>query len=132
MSLATPIPTSEGERLKRRAQTLISERRKVFVRRGRRALLLRLLAVGNASADDVRAVVELPPGLSPKLFGAVPIALIQAGAIRADGFRRTARREGHARPVQVWILADRDAAIAWLENNPDSHLGDGSQPSLFD
>src|SRR5262249_44911802 len=119
---ALPSPAAgrlEGERLKLAAHTLLEARREVYVRRGRRALLLQLLDAGTATADDVRAVVELPPGLNPKLFGAVPRPLAKAGMIRAVGHVPTSRKEGHGRPVMRWQLADRDAALAWLGVNPD-------------
>jgi len=119
---ALPSPAAgraEGEGRKREALALLEARRAVYVRRGRRALLQRLLAVGTATADDVRGAVELPPGLNPKLFGRVPGPLADARIIRAGGFVRTARPEGHARPVLAWELADRAAAIAWLVAHPD-------------
>jgi hypothetical protein len=133
----TPSPSNtrhaEGEALKLAAHALLAARREVYVRRGRRALLLRLLAAGTATADDVRDAVELPPGINPKLFGAVPGLLAAAGIIEAVGYTRTARKEGHARPVLRWRLADRAAALAWLGANPD--LPDlepaNSQPTLF-
>src|SRR5262245_9514763 len=109
----------EGEQRKLAAHRLLEARREVFVRRGRRALLLQLLDTGSATADAVRAAVQLPPGLNPKLFGAVPGPLAVAGLIRATGFSRTARPEGHARPVTIWVLTDRLAALDWLAANPD-------------
>src|SRR5262249_45353410 len=110
-------------------------RRRVYVRRGRRALLARLLAAGTATADDVRAAVELPPGLNPTLFGTVPGQLAEAGIIRAAGFVPTARPQGHARPVQLWQLTDRTAAVAWLAAHPhlpDPSEGEPEQLTLFD
>ncbi len=103
---------TEGERRKREALSLLQSRRAVFVRRGRRALLFRLVAVGEATADVVRVSVTLPPDLNPKLFGAVPGPLAEAKIIRPAGFVRTSRPQGHARPVTVWALADRAAAPA--------------------
>ena len=82
-------------------------------------LLARLLAVGAATADDVRDAVELPDTLNPKLFGAVPGPLAEAGIIRAAGFVRTRRPEGHARPVLTWELIDAAAARFWLGAHPD-------------
>src|SRR5262249_50453441 len=113
---------------------LLESWREVYVRRGRRALLVQLLAVGTATADDVRAAVSLLVDLNPKLFGAVPGPLAKAGGIRAADFTRTARPQGHARPIQVWELADRDAALAWLAANPDLEAkpSTNQQPPLLD
>jgi hypothetical protein len=109
---------AEGERRKDAALVLLESRRECYIRQGRRALLVKLLRDGVATADDVRAAVELPPGLDPKAFGAVPKMLASAGIIRADGFVRTARAEGHARPVTRWRLVDARAAEAWLKTHP--------------
>lgn len=109
----------EGERRKAAAHRLLADHREAVVRRAQRALLWVLLKTGSATADDVRELVELPPGIGPKCFGAVPLPLARAGIIRADGYAKTCRPEGHARPVTVWILADREAAERWLRNHPD-------------
>ncbi len=122
----TPDP-NEGEARKRDALRRLEVHREVYVQRGRRALLLRLLDAGTATADDVRAAVELPAGLDPKLFGAVPGPLAVAGIIKAAGFVKTRRKAGHARPVQLWKLANHDSAISWLALHPADH-----QQTLFD
>ncbi len=112
-------PPADGQARKIDALQLLEERRELYIRRGRRALLLRLLVAGIATADDVRTVVKLPPGINPKLFGAVPGPLAEAGIIQAAGYVPTRRKEGHARPVLRWQLADRAAALAWLTCNPE-------------
>lgn len=114
-----PPKNDGGERAKAEALALLEARRDLYVLRGRRALLKALLLTGRATADDVRAAVELPDGLDPKLFGAVPGALARAGIIEADGCVITGRPEAHARPVKVWRLADYPAAHRWLAEHPD-------------
>jgi hypothetical protein len=117
---ATPtIDPTEGERRQRAALDLLAVRREALVRRGRRALLLRLLAAGAATADDVRVAVELPPGVGPRLFGAVPGKLAGDGIIQPAGYAATGRPQAHARPISVWALADRAAALDWLHDHPD-------------
>jgi hypothetical protein len=111
--------TRFGERLKADALTLVADRRAVYVRRGQRALLTALLAVGQATADDVRDALDLPPGIDPVCLGAVPLALARAGIIRRVGYSPTCRPTAHARPVSVWTLADRAAAMRWLDTHPD-------------
>jgi hypothetical protein len=112
-------PGRDGDRAKLEAHALLEARRELYVLRGRRALLGALLLAGTATADDVRASVELPDGINPKLFGAVPGALARAGIIRAAGFVNSTRAAGHARPVKVWELADYPAAHRWLAEHPD-------------
>ncbi len=123
---------ARGEARKQDALALLQARRAPCVRRGRRALLTCLLAGETATADDIREVVELPPGIDPKLFGSVPGPLVRAGIIRSDGFVKSSRPEAHARPVTVWRLSDRAKAEQWLTANPDyPDLVLGSELPLF-
>jgi hypothetical protein len=101
------------------ALALLADRRAALVRRGQRALLLRLLDASTATADDVRAAVELPPGVGPRCYGAVPLPLADADIIRHAGYTPTRRPEGHARPIAIWARADRAAALAWIAAHPD-------------
>jgi len=97
----------------------LEERRSVFVNRGRRVLLLRLLEAGTGSADDVRAAIELPADIDARCLGVVPGPLARAGIIHPAGFVKSNRPERHASYIQEWILADRDAAVRWLQDHPD-------------
>jgi len=132
---ATP-PPSEGERRKLAAHALLEARHAVFVNRGRRALLLAMLAddLSQGSADDVRDAVTLPADIDPVCLGCVPSPLVRAGIIRRAGYRPSVRAAGHARPVTVWRLIDRAAACRWLTEHPDrpdpTPEGDAG-PALF-
>jgi hypothetical protein len=131
----------EGERRKADALDLLAECREVYILRGRRALLTALLCSETATIDEARDVVDLPPGMNPKLFGVVPGLLAKSGIIRQAGFAKTSRPAGHARTVTLWELADHAAAVRWLRDHPDvpdSAQGDkpiataGQQGVLFD
>jgi hypothetical protein len=115
-SIVPPSPSSgnggDGESLKRQALDRLEARRGAHIRRGRRALLAALLRDGTATIDDARAAVPLPPTLNPKLFGAVPGPLVEAGIIAPAGFVPSQRRLAHARPVRRWRLADHTSALA--------------------
>lgn len=106
---------------------VLAELRDVLVLRGRRALLSALLAHGTATADDVRAAVDLPDGIDPVCLGAVPLPLARAGIIERAGYVPTGRPTAHARPVAVWRLVDRAGAIAWLAGHPDQPDADDDQ-----
>lgn len=108
-----------GECLKEGVLARLAGYRGAVVCRAQRALLTVLLEVGSANADDMRRLVELPPGISPKCFGSAPGPLAKAGIIRADGFCKTSRPKAHARPVTVWRLNDRSKAEQWLADHPD-------------
>lgn len=112
------FPPETGPELKAQALEVLELTREELITEARRALLTRLLADGTATIDDVRSVVECPACMNPKFFGAVPGPLAKLGLIRNRGFAKTTRKQGHARPVIVWELADRDGAAAWLTTNP--------------
>jgi hypothetical protein len=131
---------AEGERRKADALATLAKRREAVVRRAQRALLTVLLETGSATADDVRDLVDLPQGVDPKLFGAVPRPLGRAGIIRAAGVVKTCRPMAHARHITIWVLADRAAAERWLATHPEptdwtpdpaDATGDGPQRLLF-
>ncbi len=117
---------NEGEGRKQNAIATLERCREAYVTQGRRALLLALLERGEATADDVRAKVELPAGVSPKAFGAVPGQLARAGIIERAGFAKTTRPEAHARPVSLWRLRDANAARAWLSAHRTDLDGTGA------
>lgn len=120
-----------GEARKKAAHVLLEARREQYIRDARRVLLTRLLEHGTATIDDVREAVELPNGIDPKCFGAVPGQLARAGIIRRIGFATTTRAIAHARPVTVWGLADAGRAQTWLASHrslPD--LTTGAQLAL--
>jgi hypothetical protein len=103
--------------------------RDLWILRSRRALLECVLFVGHATADDLWDLIELPAGIDPRLFGAVPGALARAGLIRRVGFVPTCRPTGHSRPVAVWVIGDQAAAKRWLRDNPDPEEDKCRNPS---
>jgi hypothetical protein len=110
----------EGERRKDAAHSLLEARRDVYIRRARRALLLQLLDVGTATADDVAdRIGPTDPRIDPRWLGTVPGPLAIARIIRRQGFTTSARPSRHASIITTWELADRAAALAWLARNPD-------------
>jgi hypothetical protein len=132
------VAATEGQRLKADALALLESRRQAFVNRGRRALLAAMLTGdGTATADAVRDLVTLSPGIDAKLFGTVPHRLAYDGIIRNAGRVKTARAVAHGRYVELWRLADRAAAEAWLRSHPDLpdptevDQGDAVQAVLF-
>ena len=128
---------AEGDRLKAAALALLEARREVYIRRGRRALLAAMLTGdGTATADDVRAAVDLPADMDPRCLGTVPGRLGYDKIIRPDGRTKTTRAAAHARWLERWALIDRAAAVRWLADHPDvpdpaADQGAGSQGFLF-
>ena len=130
-----PFPAAgllDDERRKRAALDLLAARRAAIVRRARRALLTRLLDAGTATADDMRDAVQLPPGVRPVALGAAPGPLALAGIIRAAGYVTTRRALAHTRPVTLWALANRAAALEWLRAHPDLPDNTPAQRGFYD
>ncbi len=125
-----------GEQTKHDKLAMLEARRAVYVNRGRRALLGRLLVAGEATADDVIAAVHLPVDIDPRCLGAVPGPLARAGIICSTGFVKSTRPQRHASYIQAWQLTDPDEAQRWLAANPDmpdpAPEQDGHAETLFD
>jgi hypothetical protein len=102
-----PLPShdarTEGEALKLAALALLAAHREVYVRRARRALLLRLLAAGTA--DDVRGAaagrrypLNVVQQEQPGVEGVGPHH--RSSRLRSDGSQRGARPARDATPIQ--------------------------------
>lgn len=113
------LQRADGADRKLATHRMFEVRRELYILRGRRALLRRLLDNDTATADHVRDAIELPRGIDPVCLGAVPGALARGGIIERAGYAPSSRADAHHRPVSVWRLADRDGALAWLEAHPD-------------
>jgi hypothetical protein len=109
----------DGHARRDAALKLLEERRKIYLNRCRRVILLRLLNGATATMDDVHAAVGVPDGINPICLGAVPGSLARASIIEHAGSVPTKRPNAHARPLSVWRLADREAAKRWLMEHPD-------------
>lgn len=84
--------------MKAQAHALLIFKRKVYVRRGRRAAILHLLdGHDTVCADDIRAAVACPKGINPKCFGVVPTELAKLGLITKVGFKNTRRPDAPIR-----------------------------------
>lgn len=117
---------AEGESRKSAAHTRLEARRDWLIRR---ALLLRLLTAGTATADDVaERIGPGDSGIDHRWLGTVPGPLDLAGIIRRAGSTTSCRPIRHASVISTWELADRNAALTWLARHPelpDPEPGDG-------
>jgi hypothetical protein len=126
------LPDGNGlaanELAKSQALDHLRARRGIFVR-GQRALLNLLLDQDSDTIDDARDLVEVPDGINPKLFDAVPGPVVEAVRIAAAVHVRSRRRKARARPALRWLLVDVGAALDWLTDHPK--LVAPGQPTLF-
>ncbi len=123
ITLPDPSPPAnvqaEGERRRDAALAVLTATRPAVVRRLQRAAVLIALDLGVVTADDVRDVVPIPEGINPKVNGAALNTLAELGILRGRDYIRSRRPVAHARPLRVWHLADRLAALTWLAAHPE-------------
>jgi hypothetical protein len=111
----TPCGLAAGRARRDAALSALVAQRADLIRRAERSLLTILLRRGQATIDDVRPELEpLPDDCRPVWLGAVPKPLLAGGIIERVGFAMSERPESHARPVSIWRLIDRDAAVRRL------------------
>ncbi len=108
----------EGKRRRDEALARLREHRAAIIRKLQYAAIRVALETGKVCADDVRALVAIPPGMSPKVVGPAFRELVADGLLRYDSSRLSKRPAAHARTIKVWRLADSAAASAFL----NSHL----------
>ncbi len=97
---------AEGEALRDGALNRLRVHRPELIRQFTAAALRVALDSGEVCADDVRALVAIPPDISPKFVGCVFRDLADAGILRREGYQLTKRAIAHARPISRWRLAD--------------------------
>lgn len=96
---------AEGARRKDDELERLAKLRALHVLRGRRALLSAMLAHGTATADDVRAAVDLPARVNPVCLGAVAPPFGQSGNYHAGGLCADEPPDG-ARPPGVSVATE--------------------------
>jgi hypothetical protein len=114
-----------GEARRDAALAILRVHRPVVFRDLTRAAVRIALDRGELTADVLRAVVPIPPGIRPVVVGAAIRDLALAGIIRRIGYRPSARPEAHARPLAVWHLTTIAAAHAWLAAHPPLSRDEG-------
>ncbi len=97
-----------------------------IIRAAQRALIDAILVNGEASADDIRAVVVIPDGVNPSIVGTAIRLLAQDGIIVPVSTKTAQRPIAHAHLFRVWRLADRDQGNVWLASNPTPIVPDSA------
>lgn len=90
----------------------------VALLKARRAFAAALIDQGEATADDVRSVVELPALANPNLMGALARPFSGPGWVSAGGLKRSKRPEARGHWLTRWVLEDAAGLKAWLARNP--------------
>ncbi len=110
---------AKGERLRDQAFQHLQMHRPLLIRRIQREFLQHLLEHGADTSDAVRAQVEIPPGVDPRLVGAAVGRLSTAKLIVSVGRAKSRRPEAHARTLDRWSVADEMRARHWLLAHPE-------------
>jgi hypothetical protein len=86
---------------------------------------------GEASADDIRSRLTLPPDIDPTLIGPAVRQLRMAGVIKRVGRdAESSRPIAHGRPLPLWSVTTPEAAQQWrTENPPPSPVDDTTPPA---
>jgi hypothetical protein len=110
---------SEGESLRDHALNRLHVRRPALVRHMMCAFLQYLRDYGADTSDALRALIEIPSGVDPRVTGAAVRGLAKQGLILSIGRRKSRRGVAHARQLDLWAIADDATACAWLSKQPD-------------
>lgn len=87
------------------------------------------------TSDEVkRSMPKPPPSVKWLFLGSVFKNLVEHNVCRVVGHVRSAEPRNHGRHLPLWALADRAAAVAWLEAHPpvSEPPADGSLFSVSD
>lgn len=108
-----------GEAGKLLAMSLLREHRYESVLKAQRAMVGLLLRQAEGSVDDLHRVLgEIANDGDPAYWlGAALHGLRLSGVIRKTGFVETCRKVAHRRPVSMWTLTSRPAALAWFDDH---------------
>jgi hypothetical protein len=121
---------NEGRERKRKALDRHEEYRAALLLKARREFIRRGLSGKRMTTDDIRYHINIPDGVDPSFLGAVPKVFANAGIINRIGYEPSGRAEAHTRPISVWKVVQRGAALAWLACNPEPCMGEYGQGEL--
>jgi hypothetical protein len=77
-----------------------------------------LLAVGQATSENLIERADMPAGVDAMLLGAVPASLVRLGLIRAAAPSR--RRKQASGRTTTWRLVDPAKAAEWLKSRTEA------------
>lgn len=90
-----------GRDMRERQLDIFEQRDHQFLERCRALALLICKQQGQVSINDIRAIIEVPPGVHPSVLGAV----FRTKQFKRVGYTEAAHPQAHARVVRVYSLA---------------------------
>ena len=92
---------SAGRAIKQRQLDIFEQRDHEFLERCRQLAELICRDRGQVSINDIRAYIQVPPGVHPSVLGAV----FRTKQFRKVGLTEATHPQAHARVVRVYSLA---------------------------
>jgi hypothetical protein len=91
-----------GREIRDRQLDLFEHRDHHFLARCRALAVLVCKERGEVSINDIRAIIEMPPGVHPSVLGAV----FRTKQFRVVGLTEAAHKQAHARVVRIYKLEE--------------------------
>jgi hypothetical protein len=91
-----------GRAMRERQLDIFEQQDHQFLERCRTLAVLVCQQRGQASINDIRAIIEVPPGVHPSVLGAV----FRTKQFKKIGLCEASHKEAHARVIRVYALAD--------------------------
>ena len=98
------MPTANlqaGRDMRDRQLDIFEETEHEFLERCRVVAVFTCMRKGQVSINDIRELIEVPPGLHPSVLGAV----FRTKQFKRVGYTEAAHPQAHARVVRVYSLA---------------------------
>ena len=92
---------NSGRDMRDRQLDIFEQRDHQFLERCRALAVLVCTQRGEVSINDIRSIIEVPPGVHPSVLGAV----FRTKQFTRVGFIEAAHPQAHARVVRVYSLA---------------------------
>jgi hypothetical protein len=94
----------EGRAIKERQLDMFEQRDHLFLARCRALAVMVCHQRGQVSINDIRQIIEVPPGVHPSVLGAV----FRTKQFRKVGLTEASHPEAHARIVRVYQLSNKE------------------------
>lgn len=93
---------NSGRDMRERQLDIFEQRDHQFLERCRSLAVLVCKQRGEASINDIRAIIEVPPGVHPSVLGAV----FRTKQFKSVGYTEAFHPQAHARVVRVYKLQE--------------------------
>lgn len=93
----------EGRAIKERQLDMFEQRDHLFLERCRALAVMVCQQRGQVSINDIRQIIEVPPGVHPSVLGAV----FRTKQFTKVGLTEASHPQAHARVIRVYKLKEK-------------------------